>query len=257
MARINEAWYILSDPARRAKWDEWRARATTAPPHWAASPMPARAPTRPRATEPATSRRDSGWMAAGIVVAVAALVGITMVAVSAASTPADPRLAFEGDGLEFLYDPTWTVVEGDTQGAPAHRLLAHLVTWDADPESLCTTYGEACGIPPVEIPAGGASVLITAFEGGVPPVPEPVVTRPFGLDADAIIGGQPAAFDLEEVDDDLSIAWWQLSPPRFPDRWIEVHALIRSPEVLESEVMGDLQRLLDSIDFREETWGGA
>ena len=247
MARFNEAWYVLSDPARRAAWD---AQHTTTTQHWA--PAPARATARP--ARPATrtappSRMDSGTAAVVVVVAVLVLVGITMAGIAMASAPPDDRARADLDGITFFNRPDWTVVAGDDEGTPEHRLVAHVVTWTEDVEQLCTTYGDPCGIVRDDIPSGEASILITAWEGGTPPVPEPVTSRPYGLDADAIIGGKPAAFHLETLDEGTSLAWWQLSPPGFPDRWIEVHALIRAVDPEETGVLGEIEAMLGSLQF--------
>ena len=80
-------------------------------------------------------------------------------------------------------------------------------------------------------------------------MPDPVVSRPFGLDADAIIGGKPAAFELREVADDSVVAWWQLSPPGFPDRWIEVRAEISGQEIEREGMLEALGALMASLEF--------
>ena len=77
------------------------------------------------------------------------------------------------------------------------------------------------------IPPGEGLILITSHASGTPPVPEPVRQLPGGADADAIIGGEPAAHTRTELEDGLTLDWWQLSPPGFPDRWIEVRVLTR------------------------------
>ena len=83
----------------------------------------------------------------------------------------------------------------------------------------------------------------------MPPVPDPVVSRPFGLDADAMIGGRPAAAELRQVEDGV-IAWWQLSPPDFPDRWIEVRADIGGRPLDRDRVLSQIQAVLDTLEFR-------
>jgi hypothetical protein len=129
--------------------------------------------------------------------------------------------------------------------------VAHLATWNTDPTELCTTYGEECGIQAAAIPRGEALILVTSHEGGTPPVPDPVTTLPYGLDADAMIGGRPAAFELTRVEPGLALAWWQLSPPGFPDRWIEVRALIREsvPPQGSSEMLGEIEAMLTTVRF--------
>jgi hypothetical protein len=246
MARLNEAWYVLSDPQRRAAWDAQHTTTT----HWAPAPArPSYRPPRSAVTKAPASRMDSGTAAVVVVVAVLVLVGITMAGIAMASAPPDDRVREDLDGIAFVHRPDWTVVAGDDEGTLEHQLIAHIVTWTEDADRLCTTYGDPCGIGRDDIPSGEASILITAWEGGTPPVPEPVTSRPYGLDADAIIGGKPAAFHLETLDDETSLAWWQLSPPGFPDRWIEVHALIRGVDPEETGVLGQIAAMLGSLQF--------
>ncbi|MBA2266668.1 MAG: J domain-containing protein, partial [Chloroflexi bacterium] len=224
MPRINEAWHTLSEPSRRARWD--RLNTVVQPPqHWAPAPTgPARRPFAKPAAPP--SRMDSGWVAFGVVAAVAVLVAAIMIGVSAASQPFDDRQRFTSDELDFAYPQGWTLTP-ISEFAPAdHRIIAHLATFASEPTSLCTSVAEPCNLTGSAIPPGEASIVFTAWEGGTPPVPDPVVSRPFGLDADDIIGGTPAAFEIREGEEDTIIAWWQLSPPGFPDRWIEVRAVI-------------------------------
>jgi hypothetical protein len=110
---------------------------------------------------------------------------------------------------------------------------------------MCTSFESPCQLEGAAIPSGEASILITAWERGTPPVPDPVVSRPFGLDADAIIGGKPAAFEIED-----GVAWWQLSPPGFPDRWVEVRAEITGLQRERQDMLDDIAALLESLEFR-------
>jgi hypothetical protein len=253
MARLNEAWYVLSDPARRAAWDAQHKTTTlhtATTQHWASAPArPTYRPPRAAAAKAPASRMDSGTAAVVVVVAVLVLVGITMAGIAMASAPPDDRVREDLDGITFLHRPGWTVVAGDDDGTPEHRLIAHIVTWTEDADRLCTTYGDPCGIGRDDIPPGEASILVTAWQGGTPPVPEPVSSRPYGLDADAIIGGKPAAFHLETLDEETSLAWWQLSPPGFPDRWIEIHALVRGIEPDGTDVLDEIAAMLRSLQF--------
>ncbi len=162
---------------------------------------------------------DSGWVAFGVVAAVAVLVAVVMIGVSAASQPADDRLWFTSDEVEFAYPSDWSVSYDGCGDSPDHRVVAHIVTFEIDPEQR---FADSCDLTGGAIPPGEASIVITAQEGGTPPVPEPVTARPFGLDADALIGGKPAVFESRQSGDDTIIAWWQLSPSGFLDRWIEV-----------------------------------
>ena len=115
---------------------------------------------------------------------------------------------------------------------------------------MCTTAREACLVTGETIPDAEVSMVITAFNEGIPPEPEPVTRRPFGLDADGIIGGQPAAFEVIQTDD-VFVVWWQLSPPGFPDRWIEVRADFRASNAIDRErIFPTIQALLESVEFR-------
>jgi hypothetical protein len=127
--------------------------------------------------------------------------------------------------------------------------VAHLVTYGVDPDLLCTSYGDECGLDITRIPSGEASIIVTSFEGGTPRVPDPVVSLPYGLDADAIIGGEPAAFERQVVDVKTTLLWWQLSAPGFPDRWIEVRAVLRGLALDQTDVQGEVDALLDTVSF--------
>ena len=247
MARINQAWHTLSNPERRARWD--RAHAVAPRAHWAAMPE---GPMRPTPAAPAapTSPMDSGWAAVAVLGVVAVMVALVMVFVSAASSPADDRATFASDELSFRYPPRWSLTPGDgTDASKHHRVIAHLVTFTIDEDQRCTSFTSPCPLTGEAIPHGDASIVITAWEGGTPPVPDPVVTRPFGLDADDIIGGHPAAFEIRRSGDDLTTAWWQLSPPGFPDRWIEILADVRGQELEEVRVMAEIGAVLETIEF--------
>ena len=247
MARLNEAWSILGSPSRRAAWDE--AHAVVRAPHWAATPP--RAPQRPEpAVAPPPSRMDSGWAAFLVVSAVAVLVGVTMIGLSVVATPSDDRVAFESAELRFRHLPEWTVGAGDASDPARHRVVAHVVTFGVERSQLCTSFDGPCTLEPDAIPSGEASIVITAWEGGEPPVPEPVTARPAGLSADAIIAGRPAAVERREVDDDTIVMWYQVSPPDFPARWIEVTAVVRGLALDQTDVLDEIDRLLDTIEFR-------
>ena len=248
MARINQAWHTLSDGERRARWD--RAHAVVPRAHWAAMPE---GPMRPPPAAPAApaSPMDSGWAAVAVLSVVAVLVGVVMVFVSAASSPADDRAAFESDELSFRYPSGWSLTPGDGSDAPGHRVIAHLVTFAIDDEQRCTSFANPCPLTGEAVPPGNASIVITAWEGGTPPVPDPVITRPFGLDADDIIGGFPAAYEIRRAGNDVTTAWWQLSPPGFPNRWIEILADVRGQELEEARVMAEIGAVLETIEFGE------
>jgi len=243
MPRINDAWRVLSDPMRRARWE--REHTVVAPPHWAPAPPDLR--RRPTAAPSAPpSRMDSGWVAFGVVAAVAVLVAVVMIGVSAASQPADDRLRFTSDEVEFAYPSDWSVSYDGCGDSPDHRVVAHIVTFEIDPEQR---FADSCDLTGGAIPPGEASIVITAQEGGTPPVPEPVTARPFGLDADAIIGGKPAVFESRQSGDDTIIAWWQLSPSGFPDRWIEVRAEVAGLRLEQAAILDEIWAVLDTLQF--------
>lgn len=246
MARINEAWSILGSPSRRASWDQ--AHAVVHAPHWAAAPP--RAPQRPeRPAPPPPSRLDSGWAAFGVVAAAAVLVGGALIGLSAIATPAAATDTFVDDAVRFAYPSDWIAAPG-APSDDGNRVVAHLLTFGVEDDQLCTSFAEPCALEPDDVPAGEASIVITAWQDGVPLVPDPVVNRPGGLDADAIIGGRPAAMERRAVDDETTVYWWQLSPPDFPDRWIEVTAVLRGIVLEETGVFADIEELLDSVEFR-------
>lgn len=247
MARINEAWSILGSPTRRAAWDE--AHAVVRAPHWAAEPPRASQRPEPPAAPP-PSRMDSGWAAFAVIAVVAVLVGATMIGLSTIASPAAATETFDDAALRFDYPSEWIAVPG-VASEDEHRVIAHLVTFGVDDEQLCTSLADPCTLEPDDVPDGEASIVITAWQNDVPPVPDPVVNRPAGLDADAIIGGRPAAFDRREVDEDTTLFWWQLSPPGFPDRWIEVTAVLRGIVLEDSGVLAEIDELLGTVEFRD------
>lgn len=250
MARINEAWHILSDVNRRARWDRLHAQPTVAGPHWSpaervAEPM-RRPPPRPAAPP---SALDSGWAAAIVVLGALVLVGGVMVALSLAAAPTDDRIRFADPEITFLRPPDWVVAAGDPDDPPAHRVVAHLVTFGLDGNQLCTSFGKVCPLARDDIPSGEASIVVTAYEGATPPVPDPVVSRPFGLDADAMIDGKPAAFEQQVVDERTTLLWWQLSPPGFPERWIEISAVVRGLSLDQADVIAEIDALLETVEL--------
>jgi len=248
MVRINEAWHILSDPARRARWD--RRHTVVEPPHWAAVPAGAEPSRRPPPRQKAPpSRMDSPWLVAGVIAGIAILVGAFMVAVSVAAAPPDDRSTFTSDDLEFRYPAAWSAATGEPGQPEEHRVIGHLVSFPTDGDELCTTWGVPCTLEAAEIPAGEASVLLIARSGGTPPVPEPVTTRPYGLDADDIIGGKPAAIEQHTLGPEATEFWYQLSPPGFPDRWIEVHAVVAGLSPERDKVLGEIGAMLESLEF--------
>jgi hypothetical protein len=193
---------------------------------------------------------DSPWLVAGVVAGIAIVVGGAMIGVSLAAAPPDNRATFTSDDLELRYPATWSAATGEPGQSDEHRVIGHLVSFPTDGDELCTTWGATCTLEAEEIPAGEASVLLIARSGGTPPVPEPVTHRPYGLDADDIIGGQPAAIERHPLGPEATEFWWQLSPPGFPDRWIEVHAVVAGLGPEQDEMLGEIGAMLESLEFR-------
>jgi len=247
MARINEAWRVLSDAARRARWD--RAHSVVQPMPWAA-PGPVDAQRRPsaRPTSPPESR-DSAWLAVGVVAAVALLTAVVMVVINTAPSGEQlPRVT--AGALSFANPHGWDIASGDAGQPEGHQVLAHVVTFGIEPDSLCTSFDDPCALTGETVPPGEASIVITAWEEGTPPVPDPLQRRTYGLDAQRIIGDEPAAFRLQRLADS-AIAWWQLSPPGFPDRWIEVRADIGGQELERTDMIAAIDWMLASLEFED------
>lgn len=248
MSRINEAWRVLSDGARRSRWD--RLHTVVQPAHW--SPMPD-APVRRPVAQPAAppSRLDSGWLAIGVVAAVLVIVAAAMIVVSAlpvseATEPAGS--AFDAGDITFRYPGGWHVAGGDDTGDT--RVLAHVVTFDVDTPRMCVRIDRRCEVTGDAIPAGHASIIITAWASGTPPVFDPITRRPYGLDAARMIGGAPAAFRFTRGTD-AAVAWWQLSPPGFPDRWIEVHAELSGGRLEQETLLNEIDAFLQTVHFTD------
>jgi len=237
MVRINEAWHILSEPNRRARWD--RLHTVVEPRPWTRAPTaPASRPARPPQAPP--SRMDSGWVAIGVVAGAAALVAVLMIGVSVASQPADDRQRFTSEELALAFPPDWNLTPGDETDPVEHQVIAHIATFAIEPASLCTSFADPCDLIGDAIPPGEASIVITAFQGGTPPVADP---------DEILIGGAPAAFEVRQGEDDTYIALWQLSPPGFPDRWIEVRADIGGRRLEQAALLDDIRAVLDTVSF--------
>ncbi|MEO5986990.1 MAG: J domain-containing protein [Candidatus Limnocylindria bacterium] len=247
MSRINEAWHVLSDPARRVAWDRAHQMVVT-PRDWPSRPVEVARRPRSRATEPPTAR-DSGWLAFAVVAAVAVAVAGAMVVVANLSPPpADVTgTTFAADGIGFNHPDDWLAAPG-TDTEDAHRVIAHIVTFDAEMDDLCTAFGDPCSISIERVPPGEASIIITSWSGGDPPVLDPIVRRPYGLHAARVIGGEPAAFRINRTNSGV-VAWWQLSPPGFPDRWIEVNAEINGPPLEQDAMLEQVEEMLRTVEF--------
>ena len=245
MARINEAWHTLSDPARRALWDRrytaiqpapWRAPSVTEEPTARRSAKPPPAPTRPMETP---------QRLAGIAIGLLALVALIVAALAlSAGPPADAR-TFDGSDVSFSYPADWTLGTGEPGQDPAHRVIAHLVTFPVADDELCRSFDSPCQLTGDAMPAVGASIVITAWEGGAPRIADPA-----DLDADEI-GREPAAFRIERESARETVAWWQLSPPGFPDRWIEVRADISGLQRERQDFFDEIVAMLDSLEFTQ------
>jgi hypothetical protein len=247
MVRINEAWRVLSDAARRARWD--RAHTIVQPAPWAvrAPSDRARRPTARPITPPEV--QESPWLAVAAVGFVGGLIVLAMAFIVLASAPAEADLPRVTAGeLSFANPQEWVIAAGEDEQPAAHRVLAHIVTYGIEPFSVCTNAADPCQLTADAVPPGEASIVITAFESGTPPVPDPIQRRTYGLDAQRIIGGEPAAFRLRRLVDSAE-AWWQLSPPGFPDRWIEVRADIGGQVLEQDEMMAQIEGLLATVEF--------
>jgi hypothetical protein len=253
MSRINEAWTILSSPIRRAGWD--RDHTVVHPPHWAAVPAtaPVRAPLQPmpREAQGPPSVRDSGWLAVVVVAAAVMLIGAVLLVLTQTGGAANSAARIELDGISFEAPEAWRVYPGDGTDPSDHQVLAHLVSYEIASGERCLSFDHECPIVEADVPPGQASVVITAWAEGRPPVPDPIVARPFGQDADRIIGGEPAAFDLRRHRDGAD-AWWQLSPPGFPDRWIEVHALLGGGRFEQDRAVRTIDAMLETARFTDD-----
>jgi hypothetical protein len=249
MLRINEAWRTLSDAARRAQWD--RAHTVVQPAPWVAAAHGVDVHRRPdaRQAESATER-DSGWLAVAVVAAAAVVVAGVMAVVGLTSngpSPAEgPR--FTADGLSFENPHEWMIAAGEDGQPLDHRVLAHIVSFGVEPRQQCTSFTDPCELTADVVPPGEASIVITAWEGGTPPVPDPLRRLVSGLSAQRMIGDEPAAFRLRRLADSAS-AWWQLSPPGFPERWIEVQAEIGGQVIEQDEMMAQIEEMLATVQF--------
>jgi hypothetical protein len=237
MARLTAAWRILGDPARRARWDREHAPAVASP-HWS-GPERARQVVRPVVPQAPPSRFDSGWVVVGVVVVIAALVGGAMLLVLLVAEPPVRTSSYDGREIAFEYPDTWTLSVGEERGT--HRVLAHLTTFSTGSNERCLTFAVPCQWEGDRLPAGSGSVQIIAWDTGPPPEPNPTGER--------LIGGRPSVHGQTTVSDEFLSAWWQLSPPGFPDRWMEVRAEIRGGTFERARRMAQMEQLLDSLSF--------
>ena len=184
-----------------------------------------------------------------MVGAAAALTALVMVVISLTSaSPADAQPRIQAGAMSFENPHEWVIAEGAEDQPAGHRVLAHVMSFGVDRSLFCTSFDDPCELAADMIHPGEASILVTAWEGGVPPVPDPIQRRTYGLDAQRIIGDEPAAFRLRRLTDS-AIAWWQLSPRGFPDRWIEVEATIGGQVLEQDAVMRQIEAMLATVEF--------
>lgn len=245
MVRINDAWHILSDPARRALWD--RKYKVVQPELWRAPPVAEEAGARRSSTPPPAPTRpmETPQRIAGVAIGILAIVSIVVAALVLSAGPPAEVKSFDGLDVSFDYPADWTLAAGAADQDPARRVIAHLVSFPVNADEMCTTFDNPCELAGDELPAVGASIVMTAWEGGTPRIADPA-----DLDAGEI-GGAPAAFRIERESRRETVAWWQLSPPGFPDRWIEVRADITGLQREREDFLEEIVGVLDSLEFNQ------
>ena len=242
MARINEAWHVLSDPNRRARWD--RQHIVVEPAPWRTSGLEEPRPRRQPAAPPAPpAPMETPQRLAGIAIGVLALVSVVVAALTLSAGPPEDVSTFESQDVTFVYPTDWTAAAGEPGQDPAHRVIAHLVTFPVNDDERCTSFDDLCPLAGAGMPAAGASVVMTAWEGGTPRIADPD-----DLDA-GDIGGAPAAFRIERESRRETVAWWQLSAPGFPDRWIEVRADLAGLQRERQDFFDEIVAMLESLEF--------
>lgn len=241
MARITEAWRILGDPVRRARWDREHSP-VIGPPAWNA-PVVQPGPIRPRAAKAPPSRMDSGWLVAVGVIGFTVVLGGLMLSLSLAVGPTTQTRSFTSDGITFDYPTAWRLTPATEDEDATHRVIAHLTSFSTDADERCTVFTTRCRWEERALPAGGASVQVFEYTGVPPPEPNP--------DEGVLIGGRPSAQAQTTIGDEFLSAWWQLSPPDFPDRWIEVRAEIRGGSLERGRRMAEIDSILGSLEFTD------
>jgi hypothetical protein len=244
MVRINEAWHVLSDPNRRAKWD--RLHIVVEPAPWRMGDV-TEEPRRRRPTPPSApaTPMETPQRIAGVAIGVLAAVALVVAALTLSAGPPDEVGSFESDVVSFAYPSDWTAKPGDPGQDPSQRVIAHLVTFPVSDDELCTSFDDPCPLTAEGMPAAGASVVMTAWEGGTPRIADPD-----DLDAPEI-GGAPAAFRVERSGRRETVAWWQLSPPGYPDEWIEVRADIAGLQRERQDLFDEIVAVLESLEFEQ------
>ncbi len=239
MARISAAWRILGDLVRRARWDREHAMVLEAPPWTAPAIWPGN--VRPRPPEAPPSRMDSGPLVAVVVGGIGLLLVAVMFVITVIIGPPTTTVPFVGDTVSFDYPDSWEVAGGQRLDGEDRWVIAHLTSFPTGQGEGCLVVSERCRWEAAALPSGGASVQIIAWESGQPPDPRP--------DTDTLIGGAPSARAQTTVGDEYLSAWWQLSPPGFPDRWIEVRAEIRGGDLERARRMAEIDSLLETVEF--------
>ena len=249
MARINEAWYVLSSSARRARWD--RAHPLVLPPAWVSTPprTPSRPPPRPSGPP---SVRESPWFAVAIAGGVTATIVIAMLLINAVAgsiprsdEPFGGARSFSADGLSLQYPEGWSIYPGE-DGRPGDgsgsAVIAQIASGAIAPENRCVSITLPCVTQRPSLGTGQVLVLITEWRGGTPPLEV--------LDAGPQVGGAPAAFRSERFRPIASFRW-QLSPPDFPDRWFEVVAHAGGGDEAQDLAREVLTELLSTLEFTD------
>ena len=243
MARMNEAWRILRDPGRRAAWD--RAHTVVEPAPWMAPGMPSQPRMRrPQREEAPPAPMERPQRVAAAVLGALAIVALVVAALTFSAGPPVDMSTFASAEVSFTHRSEWTAAEGVPDQEPDRRVIAHVVTFPVTDGELCTDAAEPCPFTGEGLPSEGASVLITAHEGGTPRIADTD-----DLDAGEI-GGSPAAFRVERASNRDATVWWQLSPPGFPDQWIEVRADIAGLQRERQNVFEEIVVMLETLEFR-------
>jgi hypothetical protein len=154
---------------------------------------------------------------------------------------------FETAELSFFHPSSWTAAVGEDDADAAHRVVVHLVNAAIEEPTFCTRFDAYCALADDDLPLGGASVIVTEWATGSPPEPDPIQRLPAGLSG-RMIGDAPAAFRLSRGAEQ-SVAWWQLSPPGFPDRWFEVRADIAGQPIQQEALLAEIDAILATAQF--------
>lgn len=190
---------------------------------------------------------DTGRIAILAIAGVAVLIGLGYFGLYAVIGQSDTRSEFTSEDISFKYDPGWSLHPGEPDVVGGQRVVAHLASFGLRPEELCNRAGEPCLTTGESMPEGQVSMVITAWREGTPQVPEP--------GTEFMVGGAPAARDVVQVED-VFTAWWQLSPPDFPDQWIEVRADFRARRQIDvNRAFEAIHVVLDSVEFGTESQG--